>query len=333
MSAKVDLICPGQKFGRWTVLDEYTTMANGRKKWLCRCECGTERYVRTQSLRNGDSKSCGCLKPEKIKQDLAGKRYGKLTVLEYDKAVSKWKCQCDCGNITYKTTGHLNAGAVSCGCVQKQDLTGTRFGKLIVLGRKEGDTAWLCQCDCGNICEKPTGQLNAGTAMSCGCSWRQPAVHEGERYGRLTALRATEQREARSVVWECQCDCGVTTMVRATMLTSGHTTSCGCVKREIDEERDFKKILTYTDDTCIEFAKNIGKPKANTSPDTGVRGVVLKDGKYVAQIRFQKKYHYLGRYSRLEDAVKARRRAEQRVEEYVEAYLSGNSTPEPIEFN
>ena len=95
----------------------------------------------------------------------------------------------------------------------------------------------------------------------------------------------------------------------------------------MDEQKDFRKILTYTDDTCIEFAKGIGKPRSNTSSDTGVRGVILKDGKYQAQIKFRKKRYYLGRFTRLEDAVEARRRAEMRVEEYVEEYLAGNPSP------
>lgn len=265
------------------------------------------------------------------RQDLTGKRFGKLTALEYDPEKQKWKCICECGNITYKSTGHLNANAVSCGCIQKQDLTGKRFGKLIVLCKSDNQrrraTMWRCQCDCGNICEKPTGELNSGFATSCGCSWRQPAVQEAQKYGRLTAIRPTEQRSGKSVVWECLCDCGNTVFARATLLASGHTTSCGCVKRELDEQKDFRKILTYTDDTCIEFAKGIGKPRSNTSSDTGVRGVILKDGKYQAQIKFRKKRYYLGRFTRLEDAVEARRRAEMRVEEYVEEYLAGNPSP------
>lgn len=265
------------------------------------------------------------------RQDLAGKRFGKLTALEYVPEKQKWKCICECGNITYKTTGHLNADAVSCGCIQKQDLTGKRFGKLIVLCKSDNQRRraimWQCQCDCGNICEKPTGELNSGFATSCGCSWRQPAVQQAQKYGRLTAIRPTEQRSGKSVVWECLCDCGNTVLARATLLASGHTTSCGCVKRELDEQKDFRKILTYTDDTCIEFAKGIGRPRSNTSSDTGVRGVILKDGKYQAQIKFRKKRYYLGRFTRLEDAVEARRRAEMRVEEYVEEYLAGNPSP------
>ena len=209
----------------------------------------------------------------------------------------------------------------------RQDLTGKHFGKLIVLEYDPDKQKWKCQCDCGNFTYKTTGHLNASTATSCGCSWRQPAVHEGDRFGRLVAIQPTEKRSAKAVIWECQCDCGKAIFVRTTSLTSGHTTSCGCVKQELDEEKDFRKILTYTDDTCIEFAQGISKPRANTSPDTGVRGVFLKDGKYVAHIKFRKQRYYLGRFSRLEDAVEARRKAEARVEEYVEEYLSGNPSP------
>lgn len=219
----------------------------------------------------------------------------------------------------------------------RNDLTGKRFGKLIVLEatekRKSRSIVWKCQCDCGNQCEKPAIELNAGTATSCGCSWRQPAVHEGDKFGRLIAIQATEKRSCRSIVWECMCECGNRIEVRSTMLTSGHTTSCGCVKRAIDDQRDFKKVLTYVDGTCIEFAKNIGQNRSTTSPDTGVRGVILKDGKYQAHIYFRKKRYYLGRYSRLEDAVKARKQAEYRIEEYVEAYISGNPMEQPIVFD
>ena len=63
------------------------------------------------------------------RQDLTGKRFGQLTVLEYDTEKKKWKCQCDCGNLTYKTTGHLNAcTATSCGCLKAARLhTGNKY--------------------------------------------------------------------------------------------------------------------------------------------------------------------------------------------------------------
>lgn len=54
-----------------------------------------------------------------------------------------------------------------------QDLTGLRFGKLVVLSfagighRKQH--VWKCQCDCGGQKVVTTGLLNAGQTRSCGC--------------------------------------------------------------------------------------------------------------------------------------------------------------------
>lgn len=61
-------------------------------------------------------------------KDLTGQRFGKLTVLNLEKkekGITIWKCQCDCGNITHVTLGHLRSGDTkSCGCLRhrkKQD--------------------------------------------------------------------------------------------------------------------------------------------------------------------------------------------------------------------
>lgn len=56
----------GQRFGKWTVMGMTKKKAiDGHKRTacLCRCECGTERVVYAQSLRAGQTKSCGCAKP------------------------------------------------------------------------------------------------------------------------------------------------------------------------------------------------------------------------------------------------------------------------------
>lgn len=53
----------GTRFGRWTVLSEAEPdMHNGRRlrRWLCKCDCGTVRSVKEQSLKSGVSQSCGC---------------------------------------------------------------------------------------------------------------------------------------------------------------------------------------------------------------------------------------------------------------------------------
>lgn len=59
----------GQTFGRLTVLkfDSYGVRKTTMKKfsnWLCQCECGTLIVIENQSLKSGDTKSCGCLHTE-----------------------------------------------------------------------------------------------------------------------------------------------------------------------------------------------------------------------------------------------------------------------------
>ena len=73
----------GKRFGRLTVA-KYV----GSSKWLCQCDCGNEKIVRTHSLNSGETKSCGCLDLEKIHEkkrnfvDCTGKRFGELEVIE-----------------------------------------------------------------------------------------------------------------------------------------------------------------------------------------------------------------------------------------------------------
>lgn len=51
----------GQRFTRLVVLSRAAN-GNGRQaRWLCRCDCGNERIVLAQNLRNGNTKACGCL--------------------------------------------------------------------------------------------------------------------------------------------------------------------------------------------------------------------------------------------------------------------------------
>lgn len=53
----------GRKFDRWTVLRE-VECDRRRTYYLCECTCGTIKEVEGTSLRNGESKSCGCLRDE-----------------------------------------------------------------------------------------------------------------------------------------------------------------------------------------------------------------------------------------------------------------------------
>ena len=121
----------GKIYGYLTVLGRAENK-NNRAMWKCKCKCGKETIVSGKSLRNGETKSCGCLKKEVLIQrniekggDLTGQRFGKLVVLNFfdwkvrnnGKRVRIWECQCDCGNICYVQHQYLNFGDTnSCGC-------------------------------------------------------------------------------------------------------------------------------------------------------------------------------------------------------------------------
>jgi hypothetical protein len=66
----VSLIVSGRRFTRWTVTGDRTTKLwrNNLRAygWICICECGKTRFVAERNLISGISRSCGCLKAEKI---------------------------------------------------------------------------------------------------------------------------------------------------------------------------------------------------------------------------------------------------------------------------
>jgi hypothetical protein len=51
----------GKRYGSWMVLKRSENSKTGAVRYLCRCSCGKEKLVQVNSLRNGDSRSCGCL--------------------------------------------------------------------------------------------------------------------------------------------------------------------------------------------------------------------------------------------------------------------------------
>lgn len=120
----------GKRFGKLTAIEIYERCGYHKPvKWRCKCDCGREKIVDSQCLRRGIVTDCGC----KIRDRLVGQRFGRLTVLEASDKKQKgkcgdiyWKCQCDCGNITYVQTCNLiskTSPTLSCGCLRKEKIT------------------------------------------------------------------------------------------------------------------------------------------------------------------------------------------------------------------
>ena len=62
MGAFIDLT--GQRFGRLTVIAKDETRVSKQTYWLCQCDCGEKKSVNSVYLRDGETKSCGCLREE-----------------------------------------------------------------------------------------------------------------------------------------------------------------------------------------------------------------------------------------------------------------------------
>ena len=59
----------------------------------------------------------------------------------------------------------------------------------------------------------------------------------GQRHGRLTVLNRTENGNRGQTRWLCRCDCGGEKTIQADHIRSGHTRSCGCLRREVTRKR------------------------------------------------------------------------------------------------
>lgn len=116
-----------EKYGEWTVLGP-----SPDKKYYskCQCSCGVIKDVHNSALRLGKSTSCGHFNA-KIRREnryqesdkkIIGKRFGRLIALKRIniQGISRYLCECDCGNeIEVKGILLLTGGVSSCGCLRK----------------------------------------------------------------------------------------------------------------------------------------------------------------------------------------------------------------------
>lgn len=124
-------------------IEDSTTSKKKRFYYMCECSCGKIKRVRSDALKT--TKSCGCLtleaanRPEQIarlrkaclenprqKENIIGRVFGRLTVVEEDeptttpkgRKLNYWKCSCRCGNTHRVEASALRQGKIlSCGCV------------------------------------------------------------------------------------------------------------------------------------------------------------------------------------------------------------------------
>jgi hypothetical protein len=116
-----------------------------------------------------------------------------------------------------------------------KDITGERFGRLVVKGSAEGNgrPAWHCHCDCGKHCVVVGEDLRSGKTRSCGCLRAEASRKSSDLTGAMFGLWGVIERAGSSssgeVLWLCACNgCGIERRVRSSQLMWGRSLSCGC---------------------------------------------------------------------------------------------------------
>ena len=219
----------GRAFGKLTVkcrVEDYVTKnGNHYTRWRCTCECGNEIDVYGKDLRSGIKVSCGCVRrPRK-----------KIGQGDY---VVRQKPDIDKSKLPRTKSG-------------RYDLRGLRFGRLVVSDFGENKitlsgyarTTFSCVCDCGKIVTVDTSALLSGHTMSCGCQQRDivKAVGHasgddfvGKRFSKWLVLGPGQSRGSNKS-WHCRCDCGTERDVRGTLLVTGASVSCGCIRANVPD--------------------------------------------------------------------------------------------------
>ena len=104
----------------------------------------------------------------------------------------------------------------------------------------------------------------------------------GERYGRLITTERTSRYGAKAK-WKCLCTCGTVLVVAGSNLRSGHTKSCGCLRREIGTTKRLTHGDTRNGQRTREYRcwrslfDRCDRPSSQSYVRYGLRGIGICD--------------------------------------------------------
>jgi hypothetical protein len=180
-----------------------------------------------------------------------GQKFGLYTIINIERqgrrGMHVW-CVCACGTPWNGMFNRLRSRhRTSCGCRKREKpyMVGEKFGYLTILAlRYESSSSPAksyigkavpivrCQCDCGNICDKPWKNVKAGIIVSCGCmhhhvSRARDQEMIGQTFGQLTVTAIYSEGGQRLA--DCVCICTNSHTVSISNLRAGKVRSCGCL--------------------------------------------------------------------------------------------------------
>lgn len=215
---------------------------------------------------------------------------------------------------------------------ERFDLTGKRFGSVIVIGDSgersaDGGIKWLCKCDCGNMCSINAYYLKNSANPSCGCyqKMRTSITHKKHNKYNLSGecgigydsngaefyFDIEDYELIKDICWLVDKDGRVSgrkdgKTIRLHKLITG--TGKDVVIDHINcNARDNRKSNLRVSDKQTNGINRM----CNKNNKLGAKGVcITKSGKYSARIAMNGKEIYLGSYETIEEAKQARYEAE-----------------------
>lgn len=242
----------GQKFGKLLVIEKHPEKKHRSIQWVCKCECGNIKILKTGQLTSGDYKSCGCSNKEfqqiarDKRYDITGQRFGKLTAIRKisKSGPSVWEFKCDCSSlIELRTQSVITHGVKSCKNCKGKNIKGLRYGSLVVISKAgkgyNGAIQWLCKCDCGNEVIISGVSLRDGSRINCGPNNKDHRYRKyekdlsGKKFGKLLVIMKISDVRYKQDHYLCRCDCGNEKTIRGYSLIYGTAVSCGCYAKEL----------------------------------------------------------------------------------------------------
>lgn len=219
----------------------------------------------------------------------------------------------------------------------KDDLSGKTFGSWKVLCPAKEPLYYICRCEkCGSIKSVYRSSLLQGTStqcLSCAGKGPQPGISKShfkkacERYvgkvtnGWLVLEVLPNDKKGKSFPCRAICPkCGKETVTRLTRLSK--IQSCAECSQDLGKKASAIAPIVCADGSKITSIQSRMDGKVNKNSSTGVNGVTKREsGKYFAYINFKRKQIGLGMYDKLDDAIAARKKAEELIyAPYLEAH-------------
>lgn len=208
-----------------------------------------------------------------------------------------------------------------------KDLTGKTFNRLTVLRLgdrgKRNDIRWLCQCTCGNKVNVLSYSLKSGKTKSCGCLSLDKLLKRATTHGKSWSgeyrswfnmkARCNNKKNPAYVNYGGR---GITVCARWSA-PNGFKYFYEDMGKRPSSKHTIDRINNdgnYCPENCrwatrLQQNRNQRKRKDNAS---GIPGVSISSGKWQASIGVNKKKIYLGKFTDINDAIRARKEAEKR---------------------